>query len=115
MTFTYTPSDTPSDTTRVRFRLEDTQSPGLLSDEEISMAIAEAGTWQTALTPCCNLIMAKLAKESGVTMDWLKIDRAQALKFYGALKTDLEREFGAGVRGVTASAVSVTRSDYDNG
>lgn len=97
MTFTYTPSDTPTDLTRVRFYVEDTKSPGLLSDEEISMAIAESnGEWKRALVPCVNLIMSKLSKESGVRMDWLQVDRAEALKHYRSLKSELAAQFAAG-------------------
>ncbi|MEM6280588.1 MAG: hypothetical protein AAF787_00225 [Chloroflexota bacterium] len=113
MTFTYTPSDTPTDLTRVRFLIEDTVSPGLLSDAEISMAIAtNDGNYRRALVPCINVILGKLSKESGVELDWLSVDRGDALAHYQTLKRELEREFSVGRRLISGGVQGVSRRDY---
>lgn len=95
MTFTYTPS-TPTDLTRVRFALGDTESTtAKLSDEEIDFMISEQGTWQRATLACIRNLMAKLA-DPNFTADWLTVDNASAFKSMQALLASKQGEFGIG-------------------
>ena len=112
MTFTYTPA-TPTDTTRVRFHLDDTvEAAALFSDEEIAFAIAEGGSWQKATLTLIDRILQRLGRESGTKLDWLEVDRAEGIKMYQAQKVDKRREFGIrGTASATAGVVHMTRED----
>lgn len=110
MTFTYDLT-AATDTTRVRFHLDDTvEAQALFSDEEIAFAIVEGGTWQRAVLLLIDRILHRLARESGVELDWLKISRGEGIKFYQQLRTDKRREFGLS-SGRTVSVVQVQRQD----
>lgn len=86
MTFTYTP-ETPDDVTRVRYHIGDTdETAARLSDEEIQFAIDEAGGWKAAVIWSIDRIIALLADESGQSLDWLTIDRGDAIEAYEKLK-----------------------------
>ena len=110
MSFTYTPSATPSDTTRVRFHLGDTDATvAIFSDEEIAMLIAENTDWQGAVIGGIKHILAKVASQPDVTADWLRVDFGRsATGWQNLLRTKLS-EFGLGR--VTATAYPVYRAD----
>lgn len=109
MTFTYTPSATPSDTTRVRFHTAQTvEAESFVSDEEIAMLIAEGGGWQPAVIAVLQLIILKLSQPD-FTADWLKVSSAEARKGYEGRLADKRREFG--LSGMVGRAQSVRRSD----
>lgn len=109
MSFSYTPSATPDDATRVRFHTGDTvEGQNFLSDEDIVMLLAEAGSWQAAVVGGFKFIIARLSQPD-FTADWLKISNSEARKGYQALLADKKREFGLG--GITARAVHIRRSD----
>ena len=110
MTFTYAPSATPNDTTRVRFHLGDTvESVAIFTDEEIAMMIAEEGTWQKATVACIKSILGRVASEPDIKADWLSVDYGRSAQgWYTLLKTK-QAEFGLGR--VTATAYPVYRAD----
>ena len=59
MAFTYTPSATPTDLTRVRFHIGDTvEAAAIFNDTEIEMAIAEGGSYQQAVVYCLQTAVA---------------------------------------------------------
>lgn len=95
MTFTYAPSATPSDTTRVRFHLSDTvESVAIFTDEEIAMLIAEEGTWQKAVIAAIKAILAKIAGEPDIKADWLSVDYGRSAEGWYALLRTKQAEFG---------------------
>lgn len=113
MTFTYTPAS-PDDTTRVRWHIGDTDELSLImTDEDIAFALANSASWKVAVIACIDYIITQLARESGVTLDWLKVEREAALKYYTQLKRDKKSEFGlvGGSGTVSASATYTTRRD----
>jgi len=78
VTFTYTPSSTPSDLTRVRFHTGQTvEAESFLTDEDISMILAEEGTWQKAVIASIKFIMARLSQPN-FKADWLQVDNKAA-------------------------------------
>lgn len=109
MTFSYTPSATPTDKDRVRFHTGDTtEGENFLSDEEITMILAETGSWQQAVISGIRYIIAKLSKPN-FQADWLTVNHTEARKGYERLLAEKQRELG--VAAITATAVSVQRSD----
>jgi len=109
MTFTYTPAS-PTDITRVRFHIGDTdEDSAAFSDEEITFVISEQTTWQRAVIACIQTLIARMAATPDFTADWLKVDATSALAGYRALLAEKRRELG--VAGVTATATAVYRSD----
>ena len=110
MSFTYAPSATPSDITRVRFHLDDTESTvAILSDEEILMLIAEETDWQGAVIGGIKYILAKIASEPDVTADWLRVEYGRSATGWQALLRTKLAEFGLGR--ITATATPVYRAD----
>jgi len=116
--FTYTPSATPDDITRVRYHIGDTvEATAIFTDAEITMEIAESGGWQLAVLNCIRSIIAKLSAEPNFTADWLRVDYATALAGYQKLLALKANQFGmsAGTTSPIASAtVRVTRSDWSD-
>lgn len=116
MTFTYTPA-APDDITRVRFHIGDTDEASLImTDEDIAFVLADSATYKVAVVACIDYILTQLARESGVTLDWLKVDRATSLKYYTQLKRDKKSEFGlvAGSGTVSSSATYTSRRDISS-
>lgn len=114
MTFTYSPSS-PDDTTRVRFHIGDTtETTAILTDEDIAFAISEAGGWRNAVIWCLDYIIQQLALEDGQRLDWLEMDRADAMKYYERLKASKRSTLGitgAVSGGITGSVGYVVRHD----
>ena len=109
MTFTFNPSSSPSNITRVRYHLGDTVADtAIYSDEVIEMMIAESGSWQKAVISGINGIIAQIARDPKFEADWLKVDRTDALKFYQALLAQKKAElFVSG--GMKTGTVDPTR------
>ena len=96
MTFTYDLS-TPDDNTRVRFHLGDvTEATAIFSDEEITFAIDETGSWQRAVIACIRSVMGRLASEPDMQADWLKIDWRRSADNWKTLLNEKTQEFGLG-------------------
>lgn len=94
MTFTYTPSATPSDTTRVRFALGDTDSTAAkFTDEEINFQISEQTTWQAAVITLLQGLIAKMSVPN-FTADWLTVDATTARKDLMWLLQQKRNEYG---------------------
>lgn len=110
MAFTYTPSATPTDLTRVRFHIGDTvEAAAIFEDAEIEMAIAEAGGWQQAVVYCLQTIIAKISAEPDFKADWLSVEMGRSLEGYKALISEKRRLFN--IAALTAAAKPVYRSD----
>jgi hypothetical protein len=113
MAFTYTPSATPSDRDRVRFHVGDTvEAQHYLEDEDIEMLLAEAGTWQRAVIGGLKYIIARLSQPN-FRADWLQVDHKSAREGYERMLVQKRQEFG--IAAITATAVSVRRSDSVRG
>lgn len=96
MTFTYTPS-AATDITRVRYHIGDTVAEtAIFSDEEITFAISEAGTWQGAVLDSIRSAMARLASEPDMQADWLKIDWRRSAEMWTKLLNEKAGQFGIG-------------------
>lgn len=109
MTFTYTPG-TPNDITRVRFSIGDTvEDTAILSDEEITFAVTEQGSWQGAVIACIRFIITKLS-EPDFQADWLRVSASEARKSWERMLAEKKDEFGLG-RSVSSSAVATYRVD----
>lgn len=109
MTFTYTPA-VPTDITRVRFYVGDTESTAaIFTDEEITFIIAEEGDYQHAVIECIRSIIARISANPDFTADWLKVDASKALPGYKYLLGEMQKKFGIGA--ITSSSQAVYRSD----
>jgi len=109
MTFTYTPSSTPTDLTRVRFHTGQTvEGESFLTDEEIAMLIAEEGSWQKAAIAGIQFIIMRLSQPD-FKADWLQVTNSQARAGY--VKLLAQKRAQLGVVAITASAVHVYRAD----
>jgi len=109
MTFTYSPSATPTDLTRVRFHTGQTVSAeSFLSDEEIAMMIAEETTWKPAVIAGLKFIILKLSQPD-FQADWLKVSNGTARAGYQLVLNEKRREFG--ISAITATAVHTYRAD----
>lgn len=109
MTFTYTPSS-PTDITRVRFHVGDTdEDAAMFSDEEITFVISEQATWQKAVIACIQAQIARIGSSPSFTADWLKVDQTSALAAWQRLLTEKRRELG--VAAVVGTGQPVYRSD----
>lgn len=120
MTFTYTPS-TPSDITRVRFHIADTDATAYrYSDEEITMLISETGTWQKTVIACIEGMIADIASNPDFKADWLQVDSSKSLAGLQALLQQKRRSLGINavvgrtVNTYRADSLSTESPDYDN-
>lgn len=95
MTFNYDLT-TPTDITRVRFHVGDTDpDAAIFSDEEITFVIAESGgEWRRAVIACLKSIIGRISAAPDFTADWLKVDYGRSLAGYRALLAQKEKEFG---------------------
>lgn len=108
-TFTYTPSATPDDATRVRFHTGQTvEAESLISDEEIAMLLAEQSSWQQATIAAIKYIIARLSQPN-FKADWLSVDNATARQGYETLLAAKRAEFG--IPALVATGQAVYRSD----
>lgn len=108
MPFSYRP-ELVNDIARVRFHIGDTvEGEHFLSDEEIGMALSDAGSWQPAVVVCLKAIIARLSKPD-FRADWLQVSHAEARKGYETLLREKRAEFS--IPAVSASGQSVYRAD----
>lgn len=101
MTFTYTVIDTPTDLTKVRYHIGDTESAAaIFTDEEISMVLAmnsaAASPVNAAVLSLILTAKAKLNHEPDMTADWLRIDWRRSAEHWDKLLAEKRREFGLG-------------------
>ncbi len=109
MTFTYSPSATPTDLTRVRFHTTQTVSAeSLLTDEEIAMLIAEEGSWQAAVIAGLKFIIGKFSQPN-FRADWLQVDNKSAREGFEKLLAEKRRELG--IPAVSGGSQAVYRAD----
>jgi hypothetical protein len=88
---------TPTDVTRVRRHISDTEeATAIYSDEEISFILSEEGTVAKAVIACIKQVIAKLAAEPNMKADWLQIDWATAITAWKGLLAEKKQEFGLG-------------------
>lgn len=97
MTFTYTPSTTPTDLTLVRFYTGDTDSAtAMWQDDEINMILAVDGSVGLASQTLLERKITEIANNPDMKADWLQINWGTSL---GALQTALanvKQKFGLG-------------------
>lgn len=93
MTFTYDLT-AATDRERVRWHLSDTKEPAMVSDEEITFATSEAGTWQKAVIFIIDRKLMEMGMEPDFKADWLSVDAADAYKRLTALRGKKLNEFG---------------------
>lgn len=111
MTFTYTPSATPDDTTKIRYHIQDTDSTAaIFSDEEIAMVLALEGSVNASVISLIKAIISKLSHEPDVTADWLKIDWRRSVASWQTMLATKQQEFGLGAR-VSAGYQHAYRAD----
>ncbi len=111
MPFTYDTAN-PTDVTRVRYHLQDTDSAAVIfSDEEIQFVIDEEGSYQAAVISLIEAVMAKLANEPDMSADWLKIDWRGSRESWVRLLNEKKKKFKLGLMIVTASAKHIYRVD----
>ena len=98
MSFSYNPS-APDDITRVRYHMGDTEeTTAIFSDEEITFAISEEGTWQKAVIASIRSVIARIAGEPDMSADWLKVDWRRSSDNWMMLLNEKKNQFGVGAR-----------------
>lgn len=111
MTFSYTPSPTPNDVTKIRYWIGDTdEAVAIFSDEEIAMAVGMEGGAQAATISLIQSIIGRLAAEPNITADWLRVDWRGNIGAWEKLLAQRRREFGLGLR-LTVRGQSPYRAD----
>lgn len=96
MTFSYD-LVTPTDVTRVRRHISDTdETTAIFSDEEIQFNLDEEGTVNKAVIALIKQIIAKLSNEPDMQADWLKIDWRRSSEAWFKMLSEKKREFGLG-------------------
>jgi hypothetical protein len=112
MTFTYTPSATPTDTTLVRYHIGDTvEAAAIFDDETIGMVLAVEGSVGKAVVSLIKATIAKLSHEPDMTADWLTISWRRSSADWLKLLAEKQKEFGVGVFTISTSTVKPYRSD----
>lgn len=109
MTFTYTPSSTPTDLARVRYHTGQTvEAESFLTDEDIEMILAEEGTWQRAVISGIKFIIARLSQPN-FKADWLQVDNKAARDGFEKLLAEKRRDLS--VAAISAGVVNTYRVD----
>lgn len=99
MSFSYTPSATPDDTTKIRYHIQDTDADSaIFSDEEIAMVQALETTVNATVISLIKAIIQKLSHEPDMQADWLKIDWRRSTASWQTMLETKRREFGLGVQ-----------------
>jgi hypothetical protein len=115
MTWTYTPSSSPDDVTKVRYYLGDTvEDAAMFTDEEITMAVALEGGVPAAVISLIRSAMARLAHEPDMTADWLRIDWRRSAENWAALLKQRKAEFGLGARAVSGYQHAYRADSYQD-
>lgn len=118
MVFTYTPSDTPTDLTRVRFWTRDTVSAtALWTDDEISMMIAEEGDYKGAVIALLEQALVMIGREPDKTVDWLRVAWGSSAKTLEGRLESLKSKWGKGyaIRTGFVTRVDGYSNDIDSG
>jgi hypothetical protein len=112
MTFTYSPSATPSDTTLIRYHIQDTvEAAAIFDDETIGMVLATEGSVGKAVVSLIKAIIAKLSHEPDMTADWLTISWRRSSDAWLKLLAEKQKEFGVGVFTISTTTVHTFRQD----
>lgn len=97
MTFTYSPSTTPTDLTKVRYYIQDTDSAtAMYSDEEINMVLAIESTVGAASISLLNRKITELSNNPNMQADWLRVDWSTTLEALKIALAAVKSEFGLG-------------------
>lgn len=96
MTFTYGGNPANSTLEEVRFLLNDTTSPGELSDEEITYLLAQHGTALLAALAGARVLYAKFAREVTRAVGDLRIAYSDKAKAWADVITELETLVASG-------------------
>lgn len=97
MTFTYTPSTTPTDLTKVRYYIQDTDSTvAMYTDEEINMVLAIEGTVGAASVSLLKRKITELSNNPNMQADWLRVDWSTTLAALKVALAEVKTEFGLG-------------------
>lgn len=97
MTFTYTPSTTPTDLTKVRYTIQDTDSTvAMYTDEEINMVLAIEGTVGAASVSLLKRKITELSNNPNMQADWLRVDWSTTLAALKVALAEVKTEFGLG-------------------
>ena len=101
MTFTYsTTSSTPTNTSRIRVRLGDTNSSKpIFTDEEITAALADFASVTASAYYLCKAAIAKLARDVDRSAAGINSSRSQQITHLERVCADLEREMITGAVG----------------
>jgi hypothetical protein len=103
MTFTYD-LVTPTNLTRVRYHIGDTESTtAIFSDEEINFVLAEEAAETSVVgatvVSLINTAIAKLNHEPDMQADWLKVDWRRSAENWLRLLSEKKTKFGLSPRG----------------
>ena len=94
MTFTYSPSATPTELTLIRFHINDVVSASAkFSDEEIDMINGQEDSWQEAVITLLTSLIMRMAVPD-FKADWLQVSLTEARKTIMQLLIQKRREFG---------------------
>lgn len=97
MTFTYTPSTTPTDLTKVRYYIGDTDSTvAMFQDDEINMVLAIQGSVGAASISLLKRKITELGNNPNMQADWLRVDWTNTLAALKAALANVQAEFGLG-------------------
>lgn len=97
MTFTYTPSATPTDTTLVRYYTRDTDSSvAMWTDEEIAMILAQKGSVGAASQSLLVNKITELSNNPDMQADWLRVNWATTLEALKIALVNVISDFGLG-------------------
>ncbi len=97
MTFTYTPSATPTDLALIRFYTRDVDSSAAMwSDEEIAMMLAQKGSVGATCVTLLNNKITELSNNPNMQADWLRVDWSTTLEALKIALATVKTEFGLG-------------------
>lgn len=97
MAFTYTPSTTPTDLTKVRYYIADTDSTtAMFQDDEINMALAMEGSVGAACVSLLKRKITELSNNPNMQADWLRVDWSTTLEALKTALAEVKTQFGLG-------------------
>lgn len=111
MTFTYN-IESATDRERVRWHLSDTKEPAMVSDEEITFATTEVGTWQKAVIFIIDRKLMEMGMEPDFKADWLSVDAEDAYKRLTGLRAKKLHEFGLETDSTYGINVTTTSTNH---
>lgn len=97
MTFTYTPSATPTDLTLIRYYITDRDSTvAMYTDEEINMVLGQKGSVGAASVSLLQNKITELSNNPDMQADWLRVNWATTLDALKTALANVKQEFGLG-------------------